>query len=157
MTQQHRPGPIVAWLSFIGIAHHNLLSHIPLISLSAVNSSPHSGIAPEFLNSSSQLLRLLGYVWLWQDCLILIPFRPPQISCFPFSLKCFSSDSDSCPHVGIRPLLQFPHPLRVGPALQTLLFFPLVPTKLCAGLYIHFRWSGTPVRSQLVFCMHFCV
>ena len=25
------------------------------------------------------------------------------------------------------------------------------------GLYILFRWSHTPVRSQLVFCMHFCV
>ena len=24
-------------------------------------------------------------------------------------------------------------------------------------LYILFHWSGTPVHSQLVFCMHFCV
>ena len=39
---------------------------------------------------------------------ILIPFRPPQISCFTLSLKCFSSDSDNCPAVGIGPLLQFP-------------------------------------------------
>ena len=31
-----------------------------------------------------------------KDCLILIPFRLPQISCFTLSLKCFSSDSDSC-------------------------------------------------------------
>ena len=28
-----------------------------------------------------------------KDCLILIPFRLPQISCFPLSLKCFSSGS----------------------------------------------------------------
>ena len=41
-------------------------------------------------------------------CLILFPFRRPQISCFPLSLKCFSSDSDSCPAVGIRPLPQVP-------------------------------------------------
>ena len=42
-----------------------------------------------------------------KDCLILIPFRLPQISCFTLSLKCLSSDSDNCPSVGIRPLHQF--------------------------------------------------
>ena len=50
-----------------------------------------------------------------KDYLILIPFRLPQISCFTLSLKCFFSDSDSCPIVGIRPLLQFPHLLKAGP------------------------------------------
>ena len=45
-----------------------------------------------------------------KDCLILIPFSLPQMSCFTLSLKCFSSESDSCPDVGIGPLLQFPHP-----------------------------------------------
>ena len=63
-----------------------------------------------------------------KDCLILIPFRLSQISCFPLSLKCFCSDSGSCPAVGIGPLLQFPHLLRAGPVLLTLLFFPLVPS-----------------------------
>ena len=63
-----------------------------------------------------------------KDCLILIPFRLPQISCFMLSLKCFSSDSDSFPNVGIGSLLQFPHPLTAGPVLLTLLFFPLVPS-----------------------------
>ena len=62
-----------------------------------------------------------------KDCLILIPFRLPQTSCFTLSLKCFSSDSDSCPDVGIKPLLQCPHPPRAGPVLLTLLFFLLVP------------------------------
>ena len=38
-----------------------------------------------------------------KDCLILVPFRLPQISCFTLSLKCFSSDSDNCPAVGIGP------------------------------------------------------
>ena len=28
-----------------------------------------------------------------KDCLILIPFRLPQISCFTLSLKCFSSET----------------------------------------------------------------
>ena len=61
-----------------------------------------------------------------KDCLILIPFRLPQIGSFTLILKCFSSNSDSCPDVGIGPLLQFPHPPRAGPVLLTLLFFPLV-------------------------------
>ena len=62
------------------------------------------------------------------DCLILIPLRLTQISCFTLSLKRFSSDSDNCPYVGIGPLLPFPDPLRAGPVLLTLLFFPLVPS-----------------------------
>ena len=45
-----------------------------------------------------------------KDRLIPIPFRPSQISCFTLSLKCFSSDADNCPSVGIGLLLQFPHP-----------------------------------------------
>ena len=63
-----------------------------------------------------------------KDCLILIPFRLPQISCFTLGLKCFSFDSDNCPDVGIRLLLQFPHPPKVGPVLLTLLFSPLIPS-----------------------------
>ena len=61
-----------------------------------------------------------------KDCLILVQFRLPQISCFTLSLKCFSSDSDNCPDVGTRALLQVPH--LAGPFLLTLLFFPLVPS-----------------------------
>ena len=63
-----------------------------------------------------------------KDCLILIPFRLPQISFYTFSLKGFSSDSDNCPDVRIGPLVQFPHPLRAGLVLLTLLFSPIVPS-----------------------------
>ena len=73
-----------------------------------------------------------------KDCLILIPFRLPQISCFILSLKCFSSDWDSGPNVGITPLLQFPHWPREGPVLLTLLFVLLVPLSywvLCSSIY----------------------
>ena len=42
-----------------GISHHNLL-HIPSICLSTVIGSPCPGIAPQSLNSSSQLLYLPG-------------------------------------------------------------------------------------------------
>ena len=62
-----------------------------------------------------------------KDCLILILFRLPQISCFTLSLKWSSSDSDNCSGVGIGPLLPFPHLPRAGPVLLTLLFF-LVPS-----------------------------
>ena len=71
-----------------------------------------------------------------KDCLILIPFKLPHVSCF--CLKCFSSDSDNCPDVRIRPLLQFPHPLRAGPILFTFLYLPLVPLSyqvMCGSIY----------------------
>ena len=136
------------------------------ICLQSTAALTHSGTAPQSLNSSSQPLSLpadvcpcLGYVWLQQGCLILIPFRLPQISCFTLSLKCFTSDSDNCPDVGIGPLPQFPHSPRTGQVLLTLLFSPLVPLSyqvLCGSMY-SFHWSGTPVCSQLVLCMHFCV
>ena len=67
---------------------------------------------------------VLGKYGCGKDCLILIPFRLSQISCFPLNLKCFSSDWDNCPDVGIGPLLQFPHPPRAGPVLLTLFLPP---------------------------------
>ena len=107
----------------------------PSTRLSAVNSSPHPRMAPQSLNSSSQPLCFLGtcipvpvqgtMCGCSKDCLIFISFKLPHVSCF--CLKCFSSDSDNCPDVRIRPLLQFPHPLRAGPILLTVLFLPLFP------------------------------
>ena len=114
---------------------HPHFPHIPSIRLSTVNSSPHPGVAPQSLTPAPSCCPFQGTsVPFWhvygcsKDCLILIPFRLPQISCFTLSLKCFSSDSDNYPTVRIRPLLQFPHPPRAGPVLLTLLFFPLVPS-----------------------------
>ena len=135
MTQQYPLAFMATWLSFTSISHHNLFPHITSISLSAVNSSPRPRIATQSLNANSQSLHLsgdqhscLGYVWLCKDCLIFIPFTLPQINCFIHSLKCFSSDSDSCLGVGCGPLLQFPHPPGAGPVLLTLLFSPLIPS-----------------------------
>ena len=62
-----------------------------------------------------------------KKCLIRIPLRLPQISCFTLSLKYFSFDSNNCPALGIGPLLHFPHPSRAGPVLLILLFPPLGP------------------------------
>ena len=136
---------MAAQLSSIGISHHNLSPPLPSICLSTVNSSPHPGITPHSPNASSKPLHLpgdpppcRGMYGCDKDCLILIPFRLLQISCFTLSLKCFSSDSDSCPDVGIGSLLQFPHPPRAGPVLLTLLFPSLVPLSyrvLCGCIY----------------------
>ena len=133
MTQHYCLASMAARLSSTGISHYNLFPHIPSICLSLVNSSPRPGIAPQSLNSSSQLLRLpgdqhQGICVYGKDCLILNPFRLPQVSCFTLRLKCFSSDSDNCPSVGIGSLLLFSHPPREGLVLLTLLFFPLVPS-----------------------------
>ena len=126
---------MAAWLSSTSISHHNLLPHIPLIHLSTVNSSPRPGIAPQSLNSSSQPSTFQGTCVPVQDmygsgkdCIILLPFRLPQISCSTLSLKCLSTDSDNGPEVGIGPLPQFSHWLKAGLVLLTLLFCPLVPT-----------------------------
>ena len=88
-----------------------------------------------------------------KDCLILIPFRLPQIRCFTLSLKCFSCDSDNCPDVGIRLLLQFPHLPRAGPVLLTLLFFPvsfILPSFV--WFYIFFSTAQVLLLSALSWC-----
>ena len=56
--------------------------------------------------------------------LILIPFRLPQISCFTLSLKCFSSDSDNRPDVGIIPPHSVPLPTEGRPSPNTPVFPP---------------------------------
>ena len=87
-----------------------------------------------------------------KDCLILIPFRLPQISGFTLSLKCFSSDSDNCPNVGIGPLLQFPHPPKAGPVLLTFLFSPLVPSSSRVLWFYIFFATGQVLLSTLSWC-----
>ena len=113
--------------------------------------------APSHCTFQGTCIPVQGIYGCSKDCLILIPFRLPQISCFTLSLKCFSSDSDNCPDVGIGPLLQFPHQPRVGPTNTPVFLLLLHPTEICMVLYILFHWPGTHVHSQLVFCMHFCV
>ena len=105
------------------------LTSPPLVSLHSI-AALALGLLPAAAPSRRQAVG--------KDWLILIPFRLPQISSFTLSLKCFSSDSDSCPALGIRPLLQLPHPPRAGPVLLTLLFLPLVPSSyrvLCDSIY----------------------
>ena len=106
---------ITACLSSTGISHHSLLPHISLIHLcSQQQPSPWDcSTIPKLQLPAAAPSRgpvsLSRDVWLWQGLSVLIPFRLPQISCFTLSLKCFSSNPDSYPNVGIRPLLQFSH------------------------------------------------
>ena len=158
MTQQFRLASAAARFSSIGISHHSPLPHVPLICLSTVNSTPHPRHAPQSLNSSSQVLCLPGDLrpcpgmfHSSKDCLILIPFRLPQISCFTLSLKYFSSDSDNCPNV-VRLLLQFPHQLRAGPVLLTRLFFTSSFILLSFAWFYIFFSAGQVLLSGLSWC-----
>ena len=89
-----------------------------------------------------------------KDSLNLIPFKLPQISCFTLSLKCFSSDSDNRPAVGIKLLLQFPHPPIAGPVLLTLLFSLLLPLSYphCFVWFYIFFSTGQVHLSALSWC-----
>ena len=84
-----------------------------------------------------------------KDCLILIPFRLPQISCFTLSLKCFSSDSDSCPTVGIRPPASVPPPTE-GRSTPT--DTPVFPPS--SSVLLSFAWfsTGQALLSALSWC-----
>ena len=129
MTQQYCLASMAAWLSSTGISHHNLLPHIPSICLSAIILSLHLGKAPQSLNSSTQPLHHLGMYGCGKDCLILIPFRLPQISCF--SLKCFSDCRDRTPS-SVPPSAEG----RSSPTNTPV--FPLVPSSyrvLCDSIY----------------------
>ena len=135
MTQQYCLASMAAQLSSTGISHQSPPSH-PLDPSLCSQQQPSpwdcSTIPklhfPAAVSSRGVCIPVQGMYGCGRDCLTLILFRLPRISCFPLSLKCFSSDSDNCPDVGIRPLLHFPHWLRAGPVLVTLLVFPLVPS-----------------------------
>ena len=132
MTQQYCLASMAAWLSSTGISHHSLLPHIPSIHLSTVSSSPHLGIPPQSLNSSSWPLPLPGdpcscpaYVWLQQGQSDSHSIYCHRSAVTFLALSVSPLDSDNCPAVGIRLLLQFPHPKRAVSVLLTV--FPPVP------------------------------
>ena len=133
VTQHSRLTSVAAQPPSTGISHHR---HLPPPSPPShpLDPSLHSQQQPLPWDCSTIPKFQLPATALWgmygcgKDWLILIPFRLPQISCFPLRLKCFSSDSDNSPDVGIELLPQFPHWQRAGPVLLILLFFPLVPS-----------------------------
>jgi len=95
-----------------------------------------------------------------------------HLSCHRSAALCFLASNVSpltqtCPDVGIRPLLQFPHPPRVGPVLLTLPAFPPSSFILLsfAWFYIFFssgqvllpvlsRYTASPSVSEGVFLMY---
>ena len=106
MTQQDHLASMAARLSSTGISHYNLLPHIASTHLSTVNSSPHPGIAPQSLNSSSQLLHLPGEsVSLFGVCMAVS--RTP---CFSFRLGCHRSVV-SLSALNVSPLTQIIAPM----------------------------------------------
>ena len=92
--------------------------------------------APSHCTFQGTSILVRGMYGCGKDCLTLIPFRLPQISCFTLSLKCLSSDSDNCPNMGIGPQLQFPHPLSASPT-NTPVFLPsfFFLGVLCGSIY----------------------
>ena len=158
------------FLAFLNsISRHNLLPQF----ISPLSVSPQSlaalplGLlhnpytpAPSCYTFQGTCIPVQGRYGCSKDCLILIPFRLPQISCFTLSLKCFSSDSDNCPDVGIGPPASVPPPAkgRSNPT-NTPVFPPSSFILLSfAWLYIFFSTGQVFLLcSQLVFCMHFCV
>ena len=92
-------------------------------------------------------------------CMILIPFRLSQISCFTLSLKRFSSVPKNSLDVGIRPLLQFLYLPRAGLVLLTPLF-PLLPSScqvlrgsICSFLVLRFSCLLSFGVLQALFCL----
>ena len=86
-----------------------------------------------------------------KDCLILIPFRLPQIHCLTLSLKCFSSDSDSC--FGDQTPASVPPPAEGRSSSTNTPIFPpssfLLPS--LAWFYISFS-TGLVLLSTLSWC-----
>ena len=140
VTQQYWLASVAARLSSTGISHHNLFPHIPSVSLSTLNSSPHLGIAPQFLNSSSQPLRHLGYVWLQQGLSDSHSIQAPTDQLFRSVAQiCLLTDlSRQVPRCGDQTPPSVPPPTEGGPVLLTFLFSPqfLHPTEFCgASIY----------------------
>ena len=115
MTQQYCLASMAAWLSSTGISR-SLLPHIPSVRLSLQSTAalavgllhnPYSP-APSCCAFQGTRVPVQGLYGCSKDCLILIPFRLSQISCFTLRLKCFSSDSDNCHHVGTDPCFSSP-------------------------------------------------
>ena len=183
-TQQYCLPSLAARLSSTGISYHSLLPHIPSICLSAVNSSPCSGIAPQSQNSSSQLLHLLGdlcpclgYVWLQQGLSDSHSIQAATDQLFP-SQPCFSSDSDNCPNVEIGPLLHsptnslvFPHSsiilpsfawvyifFSAGQGLLSVLSWCSACTSVSEGVFLMYPWremqSMSTYSSAILFLHH---
>ena len=104
---------------------------------------PCSGFAPQSLNSSccayqGTCILVQGMLGCSKDCLILIPFRLPQISCFTLVLNVSPLNQTVVPMWGLDPCFSSPSPPKAGPVLLTLLFFTVASLSyhvLCGSVY----------------------
>ena len=88
-----------------------------------------------------------------KDCLILIPFRLPQISYFTLSLKCFSSDSDSCPRCGDQTPASVPPPTKGRSSPTNTPVFPPSSFVLPSFAWVYIFFSiGQVLLSALSWC-----
>ena len=152
MTQQSHFASMATWLSSTGISHTVSSLTFPrfvspqstaVLALKLLHSP--CAPAPSHCTLQGNCIPVQGTYGCGKDCLIFIPFRLPQISCFTVSLKCFSSDSDNCPNVGIGHLLQFFHSPRVGPVL---LLLPPTPVPSSYQVFCGSIYSFPLVRSS---------
>ena len=88
---------------------------------------------------------VLGVYGCGMDCLILIPFTLPQISCFTLSIKCFLPWFRPLPGCGNWTSALLPPPVEGRSSLLTLLLFPLVPSSYQV-LRGSIEGSGTPLQ-----------
>ena len=109
--------------------------------------------APSHCNFHGTCVPVQGLYDCSKDCLILILFWLPQISCFTLSLKCFSSDIDSCPQSGDQTPASVPPPTKGRSSPTNSPVFPassfILPS--FAWFYIFFS-TGQVLLSALSWC-----
>ena len=109
--------------------------------------------APSHCNFHGTCVPVQGLYGCGKDCLILILFWLPQISCFTLSLKCFSSDIDSCPQSGDQTPASVPPPTKGRSSPTNSPVFPsssfVLPS--FAWFYIFFS-TGQVLLSALSLC-----
>ena len=110
-------------------------------------------LAPSCCTFQGTCIPVRGMYGYGKDCLILIPFRLPQISCFTLSLKCFCSDSDNCPDMEIGRLASVPPPAkgRSSPT-NTPVSLPSSCVLLSFVWFYTFFSSGQVLRPALSWC-----
>ena len=109
--------------------------------------------APRHCTFQGTRVPLRGMYGCSKDCLILIPFRLPHISCFILSLKCFSSDSDNCPQCGDWSPASFPPPTKGRSNPTNTPIFPPSSFVLRSFVWFYiFFSSGQVLLSALSWC-----
>ena len=119
------------------------LLHIPELQLPAAAPSSRSASLSGLCMAATK------------DCLILIPFRLPQISCFTLSLKCFSSDSELA-RCGAQTPASVPPPAQGRSSLTNTPVFPPCCFVLPSFVRVYIFFSTGPVLLSALSCCSAC-